>query len=176
MNFSELAKERRSVRGFTSQPVSDDVVRQMLEAAIQAPSGGNCQPWHFYVIRDRSVIDKIHERSYRSGWFPTAQVVFVVCLDAGRSAASYGERGELLYCIQDTGAAIQNMLLCAKSLGADTCWCGAFDEVAIVEILDLPSHLRPVALIPTGYSAKNNPKPGRRLMSEVVTFVGDLGE
>lgn len=173
MDFLELARQRKSVRGFLSRAVPDEIVMAMLEAAVQSPSGGNCQPWHFYAVRERSVIGQLHERAYRADWFLSAPVVFVVCLDAGRSER-YGERGRTLYSVQDTGAAIQSMLLCAKSLGVDTCWCGAFDEAAAAEILGMPENLRPVALIPTGYGASSNPKPVRRPMSEAVTFVGEF--
>ena len=171
MNFEELAARRQSVRGFADRPVSDEVVTAMLASAVASPSGGNRQPWHFYAVKNRAVIGEMHAKAYPIDWFLTASVVFVVCIDAGRSGERYGERGETLYCIQDTAAAIQSMLLCAKSFGADTCWCGAFNEAAVSQILDMPEHLRPVALIPTGYGASYNPKPARRPMDEVVTFV-----
>lgn len=173
MSFNELAEKRRSVRGFTCQAVSTEHIHKMLDAAVQSPSGGNCQPWHFYVITDKAVIGQIHEKAYRANWFLTAPLVFAVCVDAERSGAKYGDRGRTLYSIQDTGAAIQSILLCAEDLGLDTCWCGAFDEDAVSEILNIPQNLRPVALIPTGYGNNNNPKPVRRQMDEVVTFVGE---
>jgi len=172
MNFSELSNARRSVRGFKSLPIPDEVVTDMLNAAVQSPSGGNRQPWHFYVISDSDTIRQIREKAYPADWFSTAPVLFVVCVDAERSGAKYGDRGRELYCIQDTGAAIQSMLLCAKSHGLDTCWCGAFDEGAVAEVLDIPANLRPVALIPTGYGNNDNKKPNRRPMAEVVTFIG----
>ena len=171
MDFLELAKQRRSVRGFTEQAVSDKIIASMLEAAVQSPSAGNCQPWHFYAVRDKAVIRRLYERSYHADWFLSAQVVFVVCIEAERSSARYAGRGETLYCIQDTGAAIQSMLLCAKTLGVDACWCGAFDEPEAAEILNMPKNRRPVAIIPTGYAANNNKKPERRPIDEVVTFV-----
>ena len=171
MDFLELAKQRKSVRGFSSKAVSDEIIGKILEAAVQSPSGGNRQPWYFYVVKNPDIISQIHEKAYSAGWFASAPVVFVVCLDADRSSSQYGERGQTLYCIQDTGASIQSMLLCAKSLGVDTCWCGAFDESAVTEILSVPDHLRPVALIPSGYSEQDKAKPQRRPMDEVVTII-----
>lgn len=172
MSFSKLAGQRRSVRGFKSQPVPDEAIIAMLHAAAESPSGGNCQPWHIYVVKDNAVIKQIHEKAYHAEWFLSAPVVFVVCVDAERSGSKYGDRGRELYCIQDTGAAIQSMLLSAKDEGLDTCWCGSFDETVLSDILNTPSNLRPVALIPTGYGNNNNPKPKRRPMEEMVTFIG----
>ena len=170
MEFMDLVSKRRSVRGFTKTPVPEDVITAMLQAAVESPSGGNCQPWHFYVVRDPSLLRQIHERSYKSSWFGTASLAIVVCAESERSAG-YGERGQQLYCIQDTAAAVQSMLLCATAHGVGTCWCGAFDEAALREILDIPQNQRPVAMIPTGYAAAEKPKVKRRPMDEVVTYM-----
>jgi nitroreductase len=77
-----------------------------------------------------------------------ASVVIVVCADEKRAAESYGARGKTLYCIQDTAAAIQNILLTACSMGLGTCWIGAFKEDEVRKVIDAPTHMRPVALIP----------------------------
>ena len=171
MDFGELAYDRRSIRGFSARQVSCDVVEKLLEAAVQAPSAGNCQPWHFYAVTNTNVISEIHEKAYRAEWFLSAPLCFVVCTDAQRCAARYEERGKSLYCIQDTAAAIENILLCARDLELDTCWCGAFDEDAVSGILNIPRELRPVALIPTGYAKERGEKRNRRPISEVVTYV-----
>ena len=171
MTFHELSKKRQSIRSFTSTPVSRDVIMQLLEAAQEAPSGGNCQPWHFYVIQNPQLLTAIYERSYHADWFTSATAAIVVCADQKRSESKYGSRGRDLYCIQDTAAAIQSILLCAAELGLGACWCGAFDETAMGELLQLDSSLRPVALIPIGYPEQRSPKPKRRDMGEIVTFL-----
>lgn len=174
MNFLELAQSRRSIRDFTDREVSQEDIVALLEAAQAAPSGGNCQPWHFYVIRDKAVKADIYGKSGRQPFMLTAPVMIVVCADIPRSQGRYGERGATLYCIQDTAAAIQNILLCAKSLGLGTCWCGSFDESALSEILHLPAGQRPVAIIPTGYPVSEPPvAPKRRPLEEIATFIGE---
>jgi Nitroreductase len=172
MSFLELAMARKSIRGFTSERVPDGMVMAMLNAATASPSAGNRQPWHFYVVTEKETIRQMHEKAYPVAWFLTAPLVFVVCVDAERCAERYEDRGRQLYCFQDTGAAIQSMLLCAADNDLGTCWCGAFNEKAIAKILKIPAHLRPVALIPTGFADSNRPKPSRRPMEEVVTFIG----
>lgn len=171
--FLYLSSSRRSIRGYKDKDVTKEQLTSLIIAAQSAPSGGNCQPWHFYVIKDKKLQAEIKEKSCGQDWILTAPAFIVVCTDSGRSEANYGERGRDLYSIQDTAAAIQNILLCAKSMGLGTCWCGAFDEKKLSEILNLPKKFRPVGLIPVGYPAQDSYTPQkRRPIDEIVTFIG----
>lgn len=171
--MTDLFKKRRSIRGFTDQRISDENITQLLEAAVEAPSGGNSQPWHFHVIRDKAIIQKIFDQSLRQKFILSADSMIVVSMDPERSAKNYGDRGRNLYCYQDTAAAVQNILLAATDLGLGSCWCGAFDEAKLSAVLSIPKNLRPVAIIPLGYIAdKNGKKADRRPLGDVVTYVG----
>lgn len=172
MDFMDLTWERQSIRAFKADEVPIEKINKLLEAARSAPSGGNCQPWHFFVIRDSSVKQRIHDESCNQGFILTAPVHIVVCADLPRTSERYGERGRTLYCLQDTGAAIQNLLLCAAEEGLGTCWCGAFDESAMSRILGLDANLRPIALIPVGYPDQKPNKRPRRPLEEIATFIG----
>lgn len=155
MDFWEVINRRRSIRAYESdRPVSQEVIRQLLEAAIRAPSAGNRQPWHFVVVRDGATRARLASAAYGQHFVAQAPVVIVVCADPGRSAARYGARGRELYCLQDTAAATENLLLAVVALGLGACWVGAFDERAAASTLRLEPHLRPVALIPIGYPAE----------------------
>ena len=172
IDFLELSKSRRSIRGYKNQDVSKEQLMQLIDAAQSAPSGGNCQPWHFYVITNKDLQAEIKEKSCGQDWILTAQALIVVCTESKRSEKNYGERGRDLYSIQDTAAAIQNILLCAKSMGLGTCWCGAFDEKKLSEVLKIPEKFRPVGLIPVGYPANDAyPPQNRRPVEEIVTFI-----
>jgi nitroreductase len=81
---------------------------------------------------------------------------------------SYGERGRSLYCIQDTAAVTQNILLASHSLGLGTCWIGAFDEEAVKSIVKTPDDMRPVVMIPIGYPAETPAQRPRRVSGEFV--------
>jgi nitroreductase len=170
MNFNELAESRRSIRRFTEKDVPDNIIVELLKAAQSAPSAGNCQPWHFYVIKDKPMTEQI-AKACNQNWMTTAPVLFVVCADIQKTIGRYGDRGRHLYCLQDTAAAIQNILLCAKSLGIGTCWCGAFNESTVSEILNLQEDMRPVAIIPTGYYENESAMPQRRPIEEIATFI-----
>ncbi|MBC7260127.1 MAG: nitroreductase family protein [Chloroflexi bacterium] len=171
MEFWEVILTRRSVRQFRQdKPLKEAQVEKLLEAAIRAPSAGNRQPWHFYVVWSQDVKDGLAEAAFGQGFIAEAPVVIVVCADASRSAARYGSRGRDLYCIQDTAIAATHIMLAAVDMGLGTCWVGAFDEEQAAAVLRLPAVLRPVAILPIGYPAKEGgPRTPRRGMSEVVT-------
>jgi len=172
MDFWQVIEERRSIRSYeSSRDVSPSLVNKILQAAVRAPSAGNRQPWHFVVVRKGEVRQALAYRAAGQGFIAQAPVVIVVCADGERSAARYGERGRRLYCLQDTAAAIAYLLLAATALGLGACWIGAFDEGEAAEILDLPSQLRPVAMIPIGFPEElPSPRP-RRGLDEVVRLI-----
>ena len=173
MNFLELAWKRKSVRNFKADDVPLEKIKNLLDAARSAPSGGNCQPWHFYVIKDAALKAQIHQSAGgRQPFMLDAPVHIVVCADLARTGGAYGERGKNLYSIQDTAAAIQNLLLCAADEDLAACWCGAFDESAVSAILGLSENLRPVAIIPIGYAVSEPAKTSRRPIEEISTFIG----
>lgn len=171
MEFNKLSESRRSIRSYLPDEVPDDIIKQLIYAAQTAPSGGNCQPWHFYIIKNKDVMNEIVLKSCAQEWLKTAPLMIVVCADLQKSGGSYGERGRTLYCIQDTAAAVQNILLCAKSYGLGTCWCGAFNETALADILKLKKDLRPVAVIPVGYTDVKFAAQNRRPIDSIYTVV-----
>lgn len=171
MNCSELIASRRSVRKYLSKEVPNGLIERLLQAAHWAPSGGNMQPWHFYVLRGESKRKACDSLKRPDHWIYGAPVVILVCTEPERSKERFGERGENLYCLQDTAAAVQNILICAKANGLSTCWVGAFDECACKEALKLPEGYRPVAMIPVGYSDEEPKVPERRPLTEVVTYL-----
>jgi nitroreductase len=152
--------------------VSPETVERILEAAIRAPSAGNRQPWHFYVVRDLEMRQKLVAAAGGQGFVAQAPVAIVVCADAEQSAERYGQRGRELYCLQDTAAAVEHMLLAAVALDLGSCWVGAFDESMATEALDLPGNHRPVAILPIGKPGRPpSRRTSRRDLSQVVTFV-----
>ena len=166
----ELIKGRRSIRRFKPDPIPEEDLREILEAAIWAPSSGNTQDWKFIVVRNPGLKTKLAEAAGWQSFIMEAPVVIVVCADLERAREAYGERGVELYSIQDTAAAIQNMLLMAHAKGIGSCWVGAFSEVMVREALGLGQMMRPVALIPMGYPDQVPPPRPRRPLEEVVEY------
>jgi nitroreductase len=169
-DLMKIIKERRSVRLYDlKQDVPADLVQQILEAAIWAPNAGNVQPWHFFITRDRTLKGQIVRAAYGQSFIAEAPVVIIVCANLEEASFSYGSRGAELYCIQDTAAAVQNMLLMAHSLGIAGCWIGAFDEKSVARIIASTRTLRPVAVVPLGYPAEFPKPPVRKQLDTVIT-------
>jgi nitroreductase len=159
MELLEAIKKRRSIRKYKPQPVDEQSIRSVLEAAMEAPSAGNLQSRYFYVVRDSSLRERLAVAAYGQDFIEQAPVAIVVCADH-RIQGKYGDRGVTLYTIMDCAAAIQNLMLCAYSLGLGTCWVSAFNEAEAAKILEVPSHLRPVAIVPLGYTDESpSPRP-----------------
>lgn len=164
----QLIKSRRSIRAFKPDPIPDEHVKLIIEAARWAPSAGNLQPWHFVVVRDPERKRALAEAALHQMFIAEAPVVIVVGADRERSALRYGDRGRYLYCLLDCGAAIQNMLLMIHALGYGACWVGAFYDDEVRRIVGFPEHVQPVAIIPVGKPAESPHPPPRRPLSDVM--------
>lgn len=148
----DCMRDSHSVRNFKQEPIPEPTLTRILEAACWAPSAGNLQPWYFYAVKNVKVKQQISEACIEQQQITEAPVVVVVMADPARSNERYAERGAQLYCLQDTAAATQNMLLAAEGLGIGSCWIGAFDEPQVQQIVEAPPRLRAVAIICLGYS------------------------
>ena len=162
MDVFETIKGRRSVREFKPDPVDDKNLEKILDAGKSAPSAGDCQPWEFVVVKDGVIKQKLVHAALGQSFIAEAPVVVVVCANIPRTSSRYGRRGAELYCIQDTAAAVQNILLTAYALGYGTCWVGAFDEESAAKAIKAPPNVRPLAIIPIGRPAEK-PTPTSRL-------------
>ena len=152
MEFFEVLERRRSVRSFEpDRAVSAEDEQRLLEAACRAPSAGNVQPWRFFAVRNVEMKSRLMAAALGQPWVGEAPLLIVACADLAAHEKAYGRRGVELYSIQDTAAAVENILLAATALGLGSCWIGAFRESQVAEALEIPRHLRPVALIPIGY-------------------------
>jgi len=173
MELSKIIKERRSIRRFdAAKNVTDEEVNKILEAGIWAPSAGNTQCWRFFVVRDKQIKEELAVKAGHQPFICDAPVLIVVCADLRHIEKSYGSRGSETYALQDTAAAIQNMLLTIADMGLASCWIGAFDEGKAENILKTADGWRTVAMLPVGHAAIQGPKaPPRRALDEIVTRV-----
>lgn len=170
MDVFEAIKERRSVRAYSAEGVSEADVARLIEAARWAPSAGNTQPCELVIVKDKEIKRKLSKAALNQTFIEKAPVVIVVCADLSRSSRGYGSRGTNLYSIQDTAAATENMLLVAHELGLATCWVGAFQEDAVAEAVKAPRNMRPVAIIPVGHPAERPAAAKRRLVEDFVHY------
>lgn len=170
MNILEIIRTRRSVRDFTDQEIPENIINELIDALRWAPSAGNLQSRKFYFVFKREIRETLSQARHNFARFVArAPLAIVACADL-RIASHYGERGSNLYCIQDTAASVQNLLLAAHGLGLATCWVGAFQEDTVREILDIPANLRPVAIVAVGFPAEA-PKPPQRVSKEEAVIM-----
>lgn len=167
MDLFEAIKKRRSVRAFKPNPIPENVLNKILEAANWAPSAGNLQARDFIVVKDPKIKRELCEAALYQTFIEEAPVDIVVCANEERSSSRYGERGERLYSILDAAVAVQNLLLAAYALGLGTCWVGAYNDNEVKKVLNLPDQLKPIAIIPLGYPAEK-PGPTPRLPLEYI--------
>lgn len=158
MNLDEAIKNRRSIRKYKEENFPESDLDHIMECAMSAPSAGNLQSRRFYIVKDKKVRKVIAKGAYNQNFIIEAPVAIVVCADH-RIQSRYSSRGIKLYSIMDCSASIQNMLLTAYSLGLGSCWISAFDEESVRDTLDIPIHLRPVAIVTLGYADE---KPDQR--------------
>lgn len=144
---------RRSIRQYSDQPVSDEQVRLLLEAAMAAPSAGNRKPWHFVVVRDPALRARIAESHPHAKMMRQAPVCIVPC---GQPSLSFADRSD--FWIQDLSAATANILLAATTLGLGSVWCGVHPVPERVSearaILGIPDDVIPLCYIAVGYGAE----------------------
>jgi nitroreductase len=169
MDILKAVKERRSIRDFQKREIPKDIVDNLIDALIWAPSAGNLQARKFYFIKDESIKKQIAVAALKQHFIAEAPLVIIGCIDS-RIAYKYGERGVNLYSIQDVACSLMGIMLVAHDNGLGSVWVGAFHEDIVSNILRLPRHLRPVAIVSVGYPSKIPSPPPRISKEEVVEF------
>jgi len=179
MSLEAVIAARRSVRSYTSMPLTTEEIGQLLWAAQgitggksnrrAAPSAGGYCPLELYVCRSDGVWhyrpmnhrlvqhkpDDLRAELAVAAWdqkfIAAAPVIFVVTAVFERTAGRYRERGRVRYVPMDTGHATENLLLQAVALGLGSAPVGAFDDRAVSQTLDLPGDHEPMYLLPVGH-------------------------
>ena len=171
LDFRDVLAGRFSCRSFEAVPVPRERIVELLEAAQGAPSAGNLQPWRFVVVTGAARRRALADAAFGQEFVAAAPVTVVVCAVPGESARTYGARGRDLYCLQDTAAATENLLLAATAAGLGGCWVGAFDEASVHRALGLEPGWRPVAIVPLGVPAETPARRTRRPLEAVTRWI-----
>lgn len=169
MDLFEALNQRRSVRQFKSDPVSDEKLNRVLEAAQAAPSWKNLQCWKYVVVRDsaqkKALADAMPASNpSKKAIGEMAPAVVVLCADPKRS----GDLGGKDYYMLDAGLSMMQLMLAAHAEGLGTCWIGWFEEEAVRAVLDVPQDFRIVAFCPLGVPQETPSAPPRQKLTEMV--------
>jgi nitroreductase len=176
MELMEAIKSRRSVRNFENKDVSDEQVKQLLEAVQWAQSWANTQCWEIIVVRNAETKAKLQETLPKTNpatkAMVEAPVVFVIC---GKLQAAGYYKGQVTtkfgdWFMFDLGIASQNLCLRAHDLGLGSVIVGLFDHDKAKQVLGVPEGYELVAMIPVGYPAKVPSAPKRKEIAEFTHY------
>jgi len=166
MKFDELIKARYSVRAYKPDPVPEEDLAAVLEAARLAPTACNLQAFRLIVIRTHGREEEL-QRVYPTAWFVQAPIVIAAC---GLPEESWSRRDGRNYVDVDTAIVMDHLILAAADRGLGACWIGAFDPDAAREVLGLPAGVEPIALTPLGYPADRPKQKKRKPLNELVYY------
>ena len=187
MELFEAIKNRRSIRRYTSDPVSDEKIEAILEAGRWAPSWSNTQCWRFIVVRDPEIKAKLAGTLLKSkladkeidnpaiNIINTVPVVIAVCAEMDKTGGPPGSGGGGKFITDkgdwfmfDAALAVQNMVLAAHGLGLGTVILGTIDAAKAEKVLGVPKGYRFVTLFPVGVPAREGKVPHRKELSEIA--------
>ena len=180
MEVMQAIKERRSIRKYKPDPVSDEAIDTVLDAARWAPSWANTQCWRFVVVRDPEVRAKLADtlrartpgkENRAAAAIRSAPVAIVACAELGRSGYYKGgeqatDKGD--WFMFDVALAMQNLALAAHAIGLGTVHVGLFDAKEVAKILDVPANVAVVEMTPLGYPDEEPTAPARKELAEIV--------
>ena len=180
MAIIDLIHHRHSIRHYLDRPVERQKIMQCLEAARRAPSASNSQPWHFIVVDEPNLKNKLCDAAFGGLFsvmeFPRQAPVLVAAVV---NPPGPGIRmGNLVlrtnFSLIDMGIAVEHFILQADELGLGTCWMGLFDEKKVKKTLGIPRDRKVVALLPLGYFDEALAQRGhsRKALGEMSSFNG----
>lgn len=177
MNFYELVKHRQSTRAFdTSRTVDREIIERILEAARLAPSACNAQPWHFIVVDEPELKDKVADaasaRLLGMNHFTKQAPVHIVVVEekVNLSSGIGGIIKDKQFAFLDIGIAAAHICLAAESEGLGTCILGWFAETKIKKLLNVPDSKRIVLDIVLGYPAQPLRDKKRKNKDEIISY------
>jgi nitroreductase len=158
MDAMDAIFTRRSIRKYKPGTVDRKTIKELLRAAMTAPSAANQQPWHFVVIDDPEVLRRVPECHPYADMVPQASVAILVCGDLKRDV----HEG---FWVQDCSAATENLLLAITAHGLGGVWLGVYPRQDRVEglrrLLGIPNHVVPLALVPIGRPGEKKGRASR---------------
>ncbi len=154
----QLLYKRRSIRKYKDKPIEEEKIKAILKAAMLAPSAGNQQPWHFIIIKDKQVMEKIMDVHPYSKMLKDAPLAIAVLGD--KSLEKHKD-----FWVQDCSASTQNILLACEALGLGAVWLGVYPHMdryeGVKKVLNIPENVYPLSIVSIGYPDEEKPMPDR---------------
>ena len=166
MDVFAAITQRCSVRAYKATDVEEDKLKKVLEAARLSPSASNRQDWKFIVVKNRETRKKLAKAAFGQSFIAEAPIVIVAC---GIEPNAMLACGQSMHTV-DVSIACAYMILQAYELGLGTCWIGAFKEDETKKILNIPEHVRVVAMTPLGYPNQTPSHKIRKNLDQIVCY------
>jgi nitroreductase len=166
MTVFEAISRRYSVRDYRPDPVPEEALNRLLEAARLAPSAGNRQEWQFVVVREEAKRAALCAAANNQAFIAQAPVVIVACAEAVSHVMRCGHPSYVI----DVAIALEHISLQATEEGLGTCWVGAFSQEPVKEALGIPAEVQVVQLMSLGYPADQARPKSRKTMEEIVCY------
>jgi len=167
MEYTQLISSRYSVRAYRPEPVEDQKLQAVLEAARLAPTAANRQPFQVVVLRTQGREEEIG-KIYHRPWFVQAPIVLAVCVISSQAWVRESDRFNAR--LIDAAIVADHMILAATNLGLGTCWVANFKVDAARSVLGLPIEAEPVIFTPLGYPADNAGEKIRKPLADLVRY------
>jgi nitroreductase len=172
MDFQEMILSRRSIRKYINKAIPKEDITKMLEAAMAAPSAVAKDPWFFFVVAKRVLLDELAEVLPHGKMLKQAPAAVLVCGDMDKTYL--GNEGEKGYLVQDCSAAVENLMLSATGLGIGSVWLGVYPRKdrmeGISRLFKLDKSRVPVAVVSLGYPGETRPA-GSRFSDDKVSWI-----
>jgi nitroreductase len=165
MDVFEAISKRRSIRKYKDEPVDDEKLQNILECARIAPSAANRQEWRFIVVKNKETREKLAEAANNQQFVREAPVTIVACSTESERVMPCGQYAYIV----DLSIAVSFMILEATEQGLGTCWLGAYDEVKVRNILQIPENVRVPAMFTLGVAAEEPHQRPRKHLSEIIS-------
>jgi len=165
MNVAEAIKNRYSCRSYKADPVPEEKLKRVLEAARLAPSAHNEQECKFVVVRDDNKRREVAEAAGQGFIAEAPVIIAAVALEPEHIMRS----GNPAYAI-DLAIAVDHMTLQATEEGLGTCWIGAFSQEEVKKVLEVPEEYKVVALMPLGFPAEKGRPKSRKSLDEIISY------
>ncbi len=168
MSILEAIQKRQSIRKYLEDPIPEQALLRVLEAARLAPSGKNLQPWKFIVVKDKALREELARASAGQFFMARAPLIIVAC---GFPDNCYARMGRYMKSWPvDVAIALEHLILQAQEEGLGTCWIGSFEEQEVKSILKIPEEVKVLALTPLGFPAERPASRGRKSLDEIVSY------
>ena len=161
VSLVDVVLSRRSIRRYEQKEIPKDVLDKILDAARQAPSAANKQPWHFIVVTDPEIKKELSKGMFNR-FIKDTPVTIVGCAHKDLIAGKWS--------IVSTTIALQNMVIAAWAMGVGSCWIGDFNQEKVKKLLGIPERWNVVALVSFGYPAEKPQPRKKKSIEEIVSF------